>query len=107
MLLRCQLVQNYIDVSQLHELSCIVAKCALFSEKESAQTFFIHFRDEFPMILVGNKSDLEHERTVSKLKVMLFCQDGPPSKSLETIPWEKRAEYEALRLLGSGSSDCL
>lgn len=27
--------------------------------------FNCFFRDEFPMILVGNKSDLENERTVS------------------------------------------
>ena len=45
---------------------------------------FKHFREEFPMILVGNKSDLENERTVStaeaqelgrKLKVKIYSNN--------------------------------
>lgn len=50
--------------------------------------FIITCRSEFPMILVGNKSDLEPERTVSRFKIKssiimvcfsCFCFVFPPA----------------------------
>lgn len=29
-------------------------------------------RDEFPMLMVGNKSDLEHQRTVTLITIIFF-----------------------------------
>ncbi|XP_060758319.1 ras-related protein R-Ras [Neoarius graeffei] len=45
-------------------------------QKFHTQILRVKDRDDFPMVLVGNKSDLEHQRVVSKEEAMSFAKEN-------------------------------
>ena len=58
----------YID-TELFEKNFVYAVSVKRIGQICKFSFIFTFRDEFPMILVGNKSDLDHERTVSVFSI--------------------------------------
>ncbi|GAA6073147.1 ras-related protein R-Ras, partial [Tachysurus ichikawai] len=45
-------------------------------QKFHTQILRVKDRDDFPMVLVGNKSDLEHQRVVSREEAMSFAKEN-------------------------------
>lgn len=56
--------------------SCICSFSFEEIYKFQRQILRVKDRDEFPMILVGNKADLDHQRQVQCVSVVQFCKEG-------------------------------